>query len=99
MMVTLGFPGRIPSLIVTVSFSSSSSRQIAEVTDKQHKHVLEDIRMMLDGLDQNSPDFSGQYIDGTGHALPCFNLPKRETLILVSGYSVALRAKIIDRWQ
>lgn len=43
-------------------------------------------------------DFMGNYIDPTGRQLPCFSLPKRETLILVSGYSAVLRARIIDRW-
>ena len=75
-----------------------SSREIAELTGKRHDHVIVDIRKMLDGLGLNSPDFSGQYIDSTGRSLPCFNLPKRETMILVSGYSIPLRARIIDRW-
>ena len=76
-----------------------SSLEIAELTGKQHKNVLADIRKMLDDLEIDSAIFSAQYKDSTGRSLPMFNLPKRETLILVSGYSVAMRARIIDRWQ
>lgn len=76
-----------------------TSREIAELTGKEHKNVLADIRGMLDGLGQASADFSADLPDGLGRLQPAFRLPKRETLILVSGYSVAMRAKIIDRWQ
>lgn len=76
-----------------------SSREIAELTGKQHKHVLTDIREMLETLGIDSAGFSAQYKDSSGKANKCFNLPKRETLILVSGYNVQMRAKIIDRWQ
>lgn len=75
-----------------------SSREIAELCDKQHKDVLRDIRKSLESLEIDSAQFCAQYKDSTGRMLPCFNLPKRETLIVVSGYSVELRAKIIDRW-
>ena len=76
-----------------------TSREIAELTGKRHDHVLADIRKMLSELGLSSPDFSGEYKDSTGRTLPCFNLPKRETLILVSGYSIPMRARIIDRWE
>ncbi|WP_142416283.1 Rha family transcriptional regulator [Bartonella massiliensis] len=79
-----------------------SSREIAELCDKRHDHVMRDIKKMLEEL--NAPkfgvvNFSGYYLDSRGETRPCYNLPKRECLILVSGYSTALRAKIIDRWQ
>ncbi len=75
-----------------------SSREIAELTGKMHKNVLEDIRKMLDGLGQTSAEFSANLPDTYGRLQQVFLLPKRETMILVSGYSVELRARIVDRW-
>lgn len=81
-----------------------SSVDIAELTGKRHDHVLRDIRKMLGEI--NAPksgavgqsNFGSTYLDAKGEARDCFALPKRECLILVSGYSVELRAKVIDRW-
>ena len=39
-----------------------SSREIAELCEKEHRHVLRDIRKMLDELDIYAPDFSGTFI-------------------------------------
>ncbi|PIT68573.1 phage regulatory protein/antirepressor Ant [Bartonella tribocorum] len=90
----------------SVSTQTMSSREIAELCGKQHTHIMRDIRKMLGELYSESTEskfglseFTGLYKDSTGRTLPCYNLPKRECLILVSGYSTALRAKIIDRWQ
>ena len=76
-----------------------SSREIAQLTEKRHDNVIADIRKLLDELQLSIPDFSGVYLADNGQEYECFNLPKRETLILVSGYSIPMRAKIIDRWQ
>ena len=76
-----------------------SSREIATLCNKRHDNVMADIRKMLDELDIYAPDFSGTFITEQGNQYECFNLPKRECLILVSGYNVKIRTKIIDRWQ
>ncbi|WP_409337890.1 Rha family transcriptional regulator [Bartonella bilalgolemii] len=76
-----------------------SSIEIAEVCSKQHKNVMRDIKQIFNELKFEPVDFIGTYVDAKGESRPCYNLPKRECLILVSGYSTALRAKIIDRWQ
>lgn len=74
-----------------------TSKEIADLTGKRHDHILADIRKMLAEI--HSPEKPGQYKDSTGRTLPMLLLDKRETLILVSGYSTELRARIIDRWQ
>ena len=76
-----------------------SSREIAELTGKRHDNVKADIEKMLTDLKLNVPEFSGTYTATNGNSSLEFNLPKRECLILISGYSILLRAKIIDRWQ
>ena len=79
--------------------ATMSSREIAELTEKEHAHVMRDIRAMLEVLKKDASIFGAIYRDAYGRERACFDLPKRETLILVSGYSVSMRAKIIDRWQ
>ncbi|MBY7649784.1 MAG: hypothetical protein C4617_04775 [Candidatus Liberibacter europaeus] len=74
-----------------------------KLTGKRHDHVLRDIEVMLKDLEVNHPkfgavDFQGTYKDKKGETRKCYHLPKRECLILVSGYDVNLRARIIDRW-
>ena len=79
-----------------------SSLEIAELTGKRHDHVMVDIEKMLNDLGKAAPDFSGTAfyeVNNAKRSRKIYNLPKRETLILVSGYSVAMRARIIDRWQ
>lgn len=74
-----------------------SSVDIAELTGKQHKHVLEDIRKMLAEI--QSAEKPADYQDCMGRTQPCLMLDKDETLCLVAGYSAVLRMRIIQRWQ
>lgn len=79
-----------------------SSREIAELTGKRHDNVMRDIRAMLAELHGEGGVLSFEDIHRNpqnGQEYPIFCLPKRETLILVSGYNLQVRARIIDRWQ
>ena len=76
-----------------------SSREIAELTGKQHKDVLYDVRNMLSALEKDTAEFSAVYKAANGQDYEHFVLDKEHTLILVSGYNIKLRAAIIKRWQ
>ena len=86
----------------TQTVQTMSSHEIAELTGKRHDNVVRDIRVMLTQLggERGVLTFEHTQLNPQNQQLyKYFSLPKRETLILVSGYSVELRAKIIDRWQ
>ena len=54
-----------------------SSVEIAELTGKEHKNVLADIRKML--VEIQSPEKAGDYKDSMGRTQPCLLLDKDET--------------------
>lgn len=77
---------------------SMTSLEIAELTGKRHAHVIRDIKKMQSELSE--PKFGLaeiSYTDDQGKPRPAYELDKRHTLILVTGYSVKLRASVIDR--
>jgi len=73
--------------------------EVSELTGKRHDHVIRDTRKMLTELygEDGAPKFGSAYLDAQGKERPCYRLPKTELLVLVSGYSIPLRAKIIRR--
>ncbi len=75
-----------------------SSLEIAELTGKEHRNVLADIRKMLEELGHSTAEFSAVYEAANGQAYESFNLPRRETDILLTGYHIPARARVIDRW-
>lgn len=78
-----------------------SSLEIAEITGKEHKIVMRDIRNLIENLkDINGYKFVPvEYRDKKGEMRPMYELGKKECLLLASGYDVVLRAKIINRWE
>lgn len=76
-----------------------SSLEIAQLTGKQHAHVMRDIRTLLEQGVAESNFGLGSYSDANGQNRPCYNLTKKGCLILASGYDAKLRERIIDRWE
>lgn len=77
--------------------TTMSSREIAELCDKQHDNVLRDTRKMLQDIGIDGLKFEGMYRDAYGREKNCFNLPKDLTVTLITGYRVDLRYKVIKR--
>ncbi|MEN1996813.1 Rha family transcriptional regulator [Stenotrophomonas bentonitica] len=77
-----------------------TSLEIADLTGKRHDNVMRDIRAMLVELHGEGGVLrfeETQRNPQNGQSYPVFVLPPREVKVLVTGYSITLRAKVIDR--
>lgn len=78
-----------------------TSLEIAELTGKQHFHVMEAIRMMEPAWQKiAASNFRlGTYKDANGQLRPCYQLTKTECLYIATKFNDEARAKLVLRWQ
>lgn len=89
----------LPITNENASTLTMSSREIAELCEKEHRHVARDIEVMFEQLEINHKGYVQIWTHPqNGQSYREFMLPKDLTLTLVAGYSVKLRKRIIDRW-
>ena len=78
-----------------------TSLEIAELTGKQHYHLMRDIRKMeaaWEKVTQSKFGFS-TYQDATGRTLPCYSLTKTECLYIATKFNDEARARLVIRWE
>ncbi len=76
-----------------------SSLEIAELTGKNHRDVLRDIRSTLEQAGIEVAQFCATYQHPQNkQSYTAYNLPRAECDLVISGYSVKYRWAIIQRW-
>ena len=80
------------------------STEIAVLTEKRHDHVIRDIESIIKQLEKDNPDLgsgfkSTTYLANNGKNERCYELDYEATMIVLTGYNVVARAKVITRWQ
>lgn len=83
--------------INTPAGATMTSREIADLTGKRHDHVMRDIRSMLEQLNVPAPSFGATYLDSQNQERPCFSLDRIHVECLLTGYSIPLRMKVLER--
>jgi phage antirepressor YoqD-like protein len=78
-----------------------TSMQIAEITGKQHAHIMRDIRdeaekLKIGGISYESKFGLVEYTDAKGEKRPCYQLSKEGVLQLAARYDAVIRAKLIE---
>lgn len=87
--------------LVSAKEATMTSLQIAEVTGKQHSHVMEAIRAMEPAWEEvcGSKFRLTSYIDRQGKERPMYSLTKTECLYISTKFNDEARARLVLRWE
>ena len=91
--------------LLTNTSQTMSSLEIAELTGKEHKDVLRDIRTTIAQYEQflSKEQICAMLKESSylvnNRAQPMFELNKQASLDIVTGYSLEMRHKVNKRWQ
>lgn len=88
-IISTPFGGKTPATM--------SSREIADLTGKDHKNIIRDIRVMLEALKDGSDLSHVRETKDTRGYTAEIHLDRDLTMTLVSGYDIVLRNRIIRR--
>lgn len=87
---------------ISAAVLTMSSREIAELTGRDHGNVMRDIRTMLDDLQASNLNpvcETTTYAGANGQRYPQYQLDRDTCLTLLLGYDAAARMKVVKRWQ
>lgn len=88
------------NLITMSSEMTMSSREIAELTGKDHKHVMRDLRVLSDQLGDMFEGVAQPWTHPQNGQEYFEYIIKRDTcLTLLTGYDAVSRMKVVKRWQ
>lgn len=76
-----------------------SSREISELTGKQHKNVKVDVEKMLSELKEDALNFQRIYLDTMNRQQTEYLLDRDHVDCLLTGYSSRARMTVIKRWR
>jgi len=82
------------------TITKMTSMQIAEITEKQHQHVMRDIRDEVEKLSSAGIDTASKFglreREGLTGTIPYYELSKEGVLQLAARYDAVVRAKLIE---
>lgn len=85
------------ALVQITALQTMSSREIAELTGKEHYNVKRDCNVMFSELGLDALKFEGIYFDAQNRKQTEYLLTKELVETLITGYSIKLRHAVIQR--